>query len=310
MQVLWREAFNQGSQYRTGTGRTRQYVPYRCVYRYRNVSISYWFKYQSYRPCIDHTGQFWTIPAGTGRTGRLRYEIDSLAFNGNRPLIVEEFLYCYKPSEISQSLEFYQFSARGSNCRLIRCLPSFDRRWKKKFFFVSGYWAGNPIEVGRDTFPPYIDEIGRLCSQGKATMKENKGKGHVSGDEAIQTEALKPILPVSSEKRKKISKTLDTGNLPSCQGKKKPKLGSFTPSKPPIVKTNPFVPPAASNQLSTANTPLPDASPSLNLSAAAPLESRPLTFLRSEGLAWDRFQQAMTDKDITICYDMFVKEFE
>jgi len=28
-------------------------------------------------------------------------------FDGNRPLTVNEFLYCYKPSEISQSLDFY-----------------------------------------------------------------------------------------------------------------------------------------------------------------------------------------------------------
>ena len=33
-------------------------------------------------------------------------------FDKNRPLTVDEFLYCYKPSEISQSLGFYQFIAR------------------------------------------------------------------------------------------------------------------------------------------------------------------------------------------------------
>ena len=41
-------------------------------------------------------------------------------FGGNRPLTVDEFLYCYKPSEINQSNGFYQFTARGSNCRLIK----------------------------------------------------------------------------------------------------------------------------------------------------------------------------------------------
>ena len=30
-------------------------------------------------------------------------------FDGNRRLTMDEFLYCYKPSEISQSLGFYQF---------------------------------------------------------------------------------------------------------------------------------------------------------------------------------------------------------
>ena len=48
-------------------------------------------------------------------------------FGGNRPLIVDEFLYCYKPSEIHQSLGFYQFIARGTDCRLIKSLVSFDR---------------------------------------------------------------------------------------------------------------------------------------------------------------------------------------
>ena len=62
------------------------------------------------------------------------------AFDKNRPLTMDEFLYCYKPSKISQSLGFYQFLARGSNSRLIRSLPLSDRRWKTEFFFVSGCW--------------------------------------------------------------------------------------------------------------------------------------------------------------------------
>lgn len=49
-------------------------------------------------------------------------------FDGNRPLTMDEFLYCYKPSKISKSLGFYQFLARGSSVRLIRSFPSFDKR--------------------------------------------------------------------------------------------------------------------------------------------------------------------------------------
>ncbi|KAK9998151.1 hypothetical protein SO802_017754 [Lithocarpus litseifolius] len=60
-------------------------------------------------------------------------------FDGNHPLTVDEFLYCYKPSEISQSLGFYQFSTRGLNCRLVKSLPTFDRKWKMEFFFVYGF---------------------------------------------------------------------------------------------------------------------------------------------------------------------------
>ena len=87
-------------------------------------------------------------------------------FDGNRPLTVDEFLYCYKPSKISQSLGFYQFSTRGSNYRLVKSLPTFDRRWKTEFFFVSGFWVGNLIEVGKDPFPPYTREMGNLRLEG------------------------------------------------------------------------------------------------------------------------------------------------
>ena len=43
-------------------------------------------------------------------------------FGGDRPLTVDEFLYCYKPSEIHQSPGFYQFIARGRDYRLVKIL--------------------------------------------------------------------------------------------------------------------------------------------------------------------------------------------
>ena len=43
-------------------------------------------------------------------------------FEGNLPFTVDEFLYCYKPSEINQSLGFYQFTARRKDYRLIKSL--------------------------------------------------------------------------------------------------------------------------------------------------------------------------------------------
>ena len=87
-------------------------------------------------------------------------------FEGNRPLTVDEFLFCYKPSEINQSLGFYQFTARGKDYRLIKSLVTLDRNWKTEFFFVSGFWVECPIEVDRDPFPPYIGELGNLCPEG------------------------------------------------------------------------------------------------------------------------------------------------
>ena len=84
----------------------------------------------------------------------------------NRPLTMDDFLYCYKPLEISQSLGFYQFSTRGSNCRLVKSLPMSDRRWKTEFFFISGFCLGNLVKVSRDPFFSYTSEMGNLRSEG------------------------------------------------------------------------------------------------------------------------------------------------
>ena len=83
-------------------------------------------------------------------------------FGGDRPLTVDEFLYCYKPSEIHQSPGFYQFTARGRDCRLVKSLASSDRKWKTEFFFVFGFWARNPMDVGQDTFGRYAGDLGNL----------------------------------------------------------------------------------------------------------------------------------------------------
>ena len=60
-------------------------------------------------------------------------------FGRDRPLTVDEFLFCYKPLEINQSLGFYQFIARDNGYRLIKSLVSSDRNWKTEFIFVSGF---------------------------------------------------------------------------------------------------------------------------------------------------------------------------
>ena len=124
-----------------------------------------------------------------------------------------------------------------------------------------------------------------------AAMKENKGKG-LASDEAVHLEkdVLTQCHPAASEKRKTISRTLDTESHLNYRGNKKPKHGLFTLSNLPVVETNPSIPPTASNQPSTTKNPFPNASSSLIPFAIAPLKSSPLTLLRSEGLAWDRFQ--------------------
>ena len=87
-------------------------------------------------------------------------------FGRDRPLTMDEFLFCYKPSKINQSLGFYQFIAKGTNYKLIKSLVSSERNWKTEFFFISSFWVGNPVEVSRDTFAPYTRDLGNLRPEG------------------------------------------------------------------------------------------------------------------------------------------------
>ena len=48
-------------------------------------------------------------------------------FKGDRPITVDKFLYCYKPSEINQSLVISQFLSRGTDCRLIKSLVFIEK---------------------------------------------------------------------------------------------------------------------------------------------------------------------------------------
>ena len=84
------------------------------------------------------------------------------ALEGNCPITVNEFLYCYKPSEIKRSVGFYQFSSRGFYYSLIKGRSSSGRLWKTEFFIISGNWARDPVDVHRAPFSPFTNPIGRL----------------------------------------------------------------------------------------------------------------------------------------------------
>ena len=88
------------------------------------------------------------------------------ALEWNCPIIVDEFLYYYKPSEIKRSAGFYQFSSRASYYSLIKGRNSSDRLWKTEFFIISGDWAGDPVDVHSAPFPPFTSPIGRLRLEG------------------------------------------------------------------------------------------------------------------------------------------------
>ena len=49
---------------------------------------------------------------------------------------------------------------------MIKSIVTSYRNWKTEFFFVSGFWAGCPLEVFQDPFPPYTRELGNLCLEG------------------------------------------------------------------------------------------------------------------------------------------------
>ena len=66
------------------------------------------------------------------------------ALEGDHPITVNEFLYCYKPSEIKKSVAFYQFSSRGPHFSLIKGRSSFNKLWKTEFFIISENWARDP----------------------------------------------------------------------------------------------------------------------------------------------------------------------
>nr|XP_023903241.1 uncharacterized protein LOC112015114 [Quercus suber] len=126
------------------------------------------------------------------------------ALEGNCPITVDEFFYCYKPSEIKKSAGFYQFSSRGSYYSLIKGRSSSDKLWKKEFFIISGNWAEDPADVGNAPFPPFTGPLGRLLPEGTGKRKS-----------------------------KSISSVVDLDDLPSRQGSKKQKPGKT----PPPAKT-------------------------------------------------------------------------
>ena len=89
------------------------------------------------------------------------------ALEGNHPITVDEFLYCYKPSEIKKSAGFYQFSSRGPHFSLIKGHSSSDRLWKTEFFIISRDWVGDPVDVNNAPFPHFTNPLGRLRPEGK-----------------------------------------------------------------------------------------------------------------------------------------------
>ena len=139
-------------------------------------------------------------------------------------------------------------------------------------------------------------------------MKENKGKGLANKETMPKEEEVhSQPRPSGAKKRKTLSKMVDMGSLPSHWGHKKARHGS---SKSEVVKVGFVVPSTSVKQPSAVQILNLDLSNTLEVTLSKPPSGSPMTLLRSEGLAWERFQQAVSEEDVAICYNMSVKEFE
>ena len=57
-------------------------------------------------------------------------------FGAKHRLSVKEFLYCYRPEE--KYVGWWTFHCRGSEWNVVSDLPSSNKKWKNRFFFISG----------------------------------------------------------------------------------------------------------------------------------------------------------------------------
>lgn len=99
-----------------------------------------------------------------------------------------------------------------------------------------------------------------------------------------------------------MSKKLDTSNLPSHRGNKRPRVDSSMPSKTPVIILNPAALPAFVQRPMVPKVDAPIPRPNAELSSSSPKALPPETV--------SRFKQVVRNKDVSICYDMSVKEFE
>ena len=139
-------------------------------------------------------------------------------------------------------------------------------------------------------------------------MKENKEKEVVGEENRSETQAQ--VRPSAGEKRKPLSKNLDIVNLPSRRGKKAKHVPSqaVKPNSPPPQSSIRIYDVDSSTPTETmpSKTPPPKTHPS---KTTVPMTSQPsalvpTNIIENENLAWERFQKAVTDKDINVCYDM------
>ena len=142
-----------------------------------------------------------------------------------------------------------------------------------------------------------------------STMKENKEKEVVGEESRPKTQSQ--AHPSARDKRKPLPKNLDIGNLPSQWGKKA-KHGSSQTAKPNLPPSQPSIK-IYDVDSSTPTKTMPSKTPPSKMTVpttSQPSQQVPSNIIENEDLAWERFQKAIIDEDINICYDISLKDFE
>ena len=144
-------------------------------------------------------------------------------------------------------------------------------------------------------------------------MKVNKGK-EIVGEEG-RPEAQPQTRSLAGEKRKSLSKNIDLGSLPSQRDSRREKRVKHGLSQ----GVKPHLPPSQTpvhivdidSSTPIESTPSKASPPRTTIPALSQLPPRvPMNIIENEDLAWKRIEEAIKDKDITICYDMSLKDFE
>ena len=148
-----------------------------------------------------------------------------------------------------------------------------------------------------------------LLVLGMSTMKENRGKEIVG--EGKRPEGQAQDRPTAGDKRKFLPKNIDLEGLPSRRDKRvKQGSSKVVKSKPPSSQPAiQIVDVDSSTPVESTPSKTPPRTPAAR--STMPGSSQPSTnIIANEDLAWERFQMAVKDEDINMCYNMGLKEFE
>jgi hypothetical protein len=95
------------------------------------------------QPFIRELLDFLSLAPGQVALNGWRVIISSMVMwkecsDGLDDITVEEFLYCFEPSQIAASPNFWTFRNRDNLVKLMEGLPSSNRGWKDGYFFFCG----------------------------------------------------------------------------------------------------------------------------------------------------------------------------